>query len=212
VTRGDAQRFARCVEEGGLAVFPADTVYGLACRPDSAESGRRLYELKGREAGKPASVMFFDRERALAALPELGGRTRVALERLLPGAVTVLLPNPRERFPVPCASDLATLGLRVPRLTGVLAPLAAVGVPVMQSSANASGGPDPRRLDDVPDDIRDGADLVLDGGPLPGTPSTVVDLRLYEAEGQWRVIRQGAVPDTEVSAALAAKVDPWPST
>jgi L-threonylcarbamoyladenylate synthase len=212
VTRGDAQRFARCVEDGGVAVFPADTVYGIACRPDSAEAARRLYELKGREAGKPAAVMFFDRERALAALRELGGRTRVALERLLPGAVTVLLPNPEERFPVACASDPATLGLRVPRLTGALAPLAAVSVPVMQSSANASGGPEPRRLEDVPDDIRDGADLVLDGGRLPGAPSTVVDLRLYEAEGRWRVIREGAVPDTEVSAALAAKVEPWPPT
>ena len=101
---------------GGVAVFPADTVYGLACAPDSPHAVERLYALKGRPPDKPAAVMFFDRDRALAALPELGERTRAALEALLPGAVTLLLPNPRRRFPLACGPDPATLGLRVPAL------------------------------------------------------------------------------------------------
>jgi L-threonylcarbamoyladenylate synthase len=203
VTGEHAERLARCVEGGGVAVFPSDTVYGLACHPESPDAVRRLYELKGREAGKPAAVMFFAAERALAALPELGGRTRGALERLLPGPVTVLVRNPRRRFPLACGSDLATLGLRTPRLAGGLAPLGAVGVPVLQSSANASGGPDPRRVQDVPVEIREGADLVLDGGELPGTPSTVIDLRDYERDCRWQVVREGALSGAEVTAALS---------
>lgn len=203
MTGEDAERFARCIEGGGVAVFPSDTVYGLACHPESPDAVRRLYELKGREAAKPAAVMFFAHERALAALPELGRQTRGALARLLPGPVTVLVPNPRQRFPLACASDLATLGLRAPRLAGGLAPLAAVGVPVLQSSANASGGPDPRRVEEVPAEVREGADLVLDGGALPGTPSTVVDLRQYERDGRWQVVREGALPRAEVAAALS---------
>ena len=208
MTAADAERFARCIEAGGGAVFPADTVYGLACDPESPDAVRRLYELKGRDAGKPAAAMFFDRERALAALPELSPRTRGLLERLLPGPVTALVPNPQRRFELACAGERTTLGLRAPRLAGVLAPLAAVQVPVLQSSANLAGGPDARRPEDVPAEIRRRADLVLEGGALPGTPSTVVDLRDYEAGGRWRVVREGAVSPAD----LAAKVGSWPSS
>ena len=181
-----AAAFERVIRDGGVAVFPADTVYGLACDPENTAAVRRLYELKGRAPDKPAAVMFF----SVPELPELGPRTRALLRRLLPGAVTVLLPNPRRRFPL--AGE--TLGLRVPDLPA----LAGVTVPVLQSSANLSGGPDARRLEDVPESIRRGADLVLDGGELAGTPSTVVDLRAYEQDGTIGVVRAGAVPEAVV--------------
>jgi L-threonylcarbamoyladenylate synthase len=77
-----------------------------------------------------------------------------------------------------------------------------VEVPVLQTSANHAGGADARRLAEVPRPIRDGADLVLDGGALPGTPSTVIDLRAYEHAGEWRVLRSGAVPVAAVGTVL----------
>ncbi len=95
-----------------------------------------------------------------------------------------------------------TLGLRVPAWPPALAALADVRWPVLQSSANAAGGPDARRLEEVPESMRAHADLVLDGGELPGTPSTVVDLRSYEADGQWSVAREGAMSVTELAARL----------
>ena len=198
----DAQTFERCIAVGGIAVFPADTVYGLACEPDSKEAVQRLYMLKRRHPDKPSAVMFFALDLALAALPELGPRTTAALHALLPGAVTALLPNPAGRFPLACASDLGTLGLRVPAWPPALAALGDVRWPVLQSSANAAGGPDARRLEDVPEYMRTHTDLVLDGGELPGTPSTVVDLRSFEADGQWSVAREGALSITEVAARL----------
>jgi len=184
---------------GGVAVFPADTVYGLACDPGSREAVARLYGLKRRPVHKPSAVMFFDAGLALEALPDLGPRTRALLERLLPGGVTLLLPNPGRRFPLACGEDPETLGLRVPAGT----PLAGVTWPVLQSSANLAGGPDARRIDDVPAAIRAAADLVVDAGELPGTPSTVVDLRGYEAAGEWRVVRAGAVAPDAVARAVA---------
>jgi L-threonylcarbamoyladenylate synthase len=202
VTPDDVAAFERCMRVHGVAVFPADTVYGLACIPDAPESVDRLYRLKGRRPDKPAAVMFFDRELALEALPELGERTRAALVALLPDALTVLLPNPAERFPLACGSDPATLGLRVPALSGDLGPLADVRWPVLQSSANLAGGPDARRIEDVPDAIRRGVDLVLDAGELPGTPSTVVDLRSYEARGGWSIVREGAVAARDLAGRL----------
>jgi len=192
------QEFEACITGGGVAVFPADTVYGLACDPASREAIARLYALKGRPADKPAAVMFFSLRRALEALPELGPRTRRALEALLPGPVTLLLSNPLARYPLACGHDPWTLGLRVPA-PGVLAD---VTLPVMQSSANRSGGADPRSLDEVEQPLRDGADLVVDAGPLPGTPSTVVDLRAYGSHGTWAVIREGALSHDDVAEAL----------
>jgi L-threonylcarbamoyladenylate synthase len=188
-----ALAFERCVAAGGVALFPADTVYGLACDPRSPAAVARLYGLKGRPPDKPAAVMFFAVERALATLPELGPRTRAALLALLPGAVTVLLANPRQRFELACGPDRDTLGLRVPALAPPIAALGAVRTAVLQSSANPAGAAEARSLDAVAAAIRDRADLVLDGGALPGVPSTVLDLRGYENGGGWSVRRSGAV-------------------
>jgi L-threonylcarbamoyladenylate synthase len=203
VTPEDVETFERCISVGGVAIFPADTVYGLATEPDSREGVERLYRLKGRAPDKPAAVMFFQVEAALAALPELGERTRGALERLLPGALTLVLPNPSRRYPLASGPDPERLGVRVPLLEGALAPLASVGWPVLQSSANRAGGPDARRVADIDERVRAGVDLVLDAGELPGTPSTVVDLTGYEGDGEWRLLREGAVPPGDLEARLA---------
>lgn len=196
----DVAAFEACVRAGGVAVFPADTVYGLACDPENADAVAKLYALKGRPADKPAAVMWFDRDAALAALPELGTRTRAAVERLTPGGVTLLIDNPRGRFPLAAgpSGEVRTLGVRVP----APGPLAGARLAVLQSSANRAGGADARVVSDVPQAIRRGADLVVDAGELPGTPSTVIDLQRYEDAGEWSVIREGAVTTPEVARAL----------
>jgi L-threonylcarbamoyladenylate synthase len=193
VTAEEVAAFERCIAGGGVALFPADTVYGLAADPESREAVERLYELKGRPAARPAAVMFFVLEPALAALPTLGSRVRQALERLLPGAVTAIVPNPERRYPLACGPEPERLGLRVPDLRGPLEPLQAVRRPVLQSSANPSGGADARRVAQVDPGLRARVDVVLDGGELPGVPSTVVDLTAYEDGGRFEILREGAV-------------------
>ena len=202
MTTEEVATFQRCMAVGGVAIFPADTVYGLATEPDSKEGVHRLYVLKGRPPARPAAVMFFSLELALAALPEIPARTRAAVERLLPGGLTVLLPNPARRYPLACGPSPEVLGLRVPVLEGDAAPLAALKWPVLQSSANRSGEPDARRVDEIDPRIRAGVDLIVDAGELPGTPSTVVDLTSYEAKGEFAVVREGAVPRARVEEAL----------
>ena len=198
----EVETFERCIAVGGVALFPADTVYGLATEPGSREGVERLYALKGRRPDRPAAVMFFGVALALAALPELPEPTRAAAERLLPGAVTLLVPNPARRFPLACADAPEVLGVRVPRLEGPLAPLAGMTRPVLQSSANHAGGADARRVSDVDTRIRSGVDMVLDGGELPGTPSTVIDLTAYDSDRSFAIVREGAVPRERVEAVL----------
>jgi L-threonylcarbamoyladenylate synthase len=202
VTPEEVATFERCIGVGGVALFPADTVYGLATEPDSREGVDRLYRLKGRPPAQPAAVMFFRLDLALEALPELGERTRSAVERLLPGALTLVLPNPARRFPLACGPVPDRLGLRVPLLAGELSPLGTVRWPVLQSSANVHGGPDARTTADVPERIRAGVDLILDAGELPGVPSTVVSLVEHEDQGGFEVLREGAVAAADVEARL----------
>jgi L-threonylcarbamoyladenylate synthase len=208
----DVRRLEECLAAGGVAVFPADTVYGLCCDPANARAVRRLYELKGRPAERPAAVMFFALAFLLRALPDLARRERVAVQALLPGPVTLLLPNRNRRYPLACGPEESgqgesgsdSLGVRVPAWPASLAPLRTVSVPVLQSSANLSGEPDARRLLDVPAPIRAGADLVLNGGDLPGIPSTVIDLREYERRGEWRVVREGPLTRADLERLLAS--------
>jgi len=180
---GEAEDFERCITAGGIAVFPADTVYGLACDPQDPVAVARLYALKGRSPDKPAALMMF----SLDALPALPPRLGRAARRLLPGPVTLLVPG-----------TAGVLGVRVPDVPL----LAGVRIVVLQTSANHAGASDPRRLDEVPEEIRRGADVVLDGGELPGTPSTVVDLTTYERDGTWAIVREGAMARASLEAVL----------
>jgi L-threonylcarbamoyladenylate synthase len=199
----DASRLRECIEAGGVAVFPTDTVYGVACDPECQAAVERLYAVKGRGGDRPAAVMFFALAPALRALPALAVSETAAATALLPGPVTLLLGNPEHRFPLACAQDPGTVGLRVPRLPDRLAALGALEAPLLQSSANVSGEPDARRLSDVSRRVLEGVDLVLDGGELAGVASTVVDLRDYGRSGRWRVVREGALAREAVARALA---------
>jgi L-threonylcarbamoyladenylate synthase len=194
--------FELSIGRGGLAVFPADTVYGLACNPGSPSSVDRMYTLKGRDERRPSAVMFFELQRALAALDWLEPRTAAALQRLLPGPVTAVVPNPSGRYAL--AGGEGGLGVRVPRLEGRLAPLGAARVAVLQTSANPTGGRDARRLSDIAPEILEGVDSVIDGGELSGTPSTVVDLTGFERDRRWTLLREAALSRDEVALLLSS--------
>lgn len=193
ISAEDVDAFERCVAGGGVAVFPTDTLYGLGCDAGNSAAIARVYELKGRLPNKPSALMWFSLEAALPALEQLAPRTRAAVERLLPGPVLAVLPDP----------EAGTLGVRVPWLTGPLVHLRSASAVVLQTSANLTGGPEPRRLAEVPEEIRAGADLVLDGGELPGIASTVVDLTRYEEAGEWRILREGAIDRAALANLLA---------
>jgi L-threonylcarbamoyladenylate synthase len=189
----------RCVGGGGIAVFPADGLYGLACDPLGAAAVERIHALKGRDEGKSSAVMYFSPLALRELLGEMGPRTADAAAKLLPGPVTLVIANPSGRYPLACREDLGRLGLRL-----IEGPLAGAMTPVFQTSANRSGEPAPSRFEDLGPEIVAGADLAIDGGELSGAPSTVVDLTGLDSDRSWRVLREGGLSRAELEAALGA--------
>lgn len=187
---------------GKPVVLPFDTVYGLAADPYYSDHTRRLYRLKGRPELQPTALVAKDVDYLLECVPELRGRAATHVRLLLPGPFTLVLPNPAQRFRWLTGTNPDAIGVRVPELTGPGAEvLNRVGA-VAATSANLPGQPDPRTLAAVPDTIRAGAGALVDGGELPGSPSTVIDLTGAEP----RILREGAVPAAEALRRLESPV------
>ena len=170
------------------------------CVAASREAALDLYRLKGREEIQPTAVIAADAEALHAGIPGLGGIAAAAVRALLPGPFTLVVPNPERCYAWLSAARPETIGVRVPELTGLAAEVVAHAGLIVATSANLPGGPDPCRLDDVPAEIRAGVAFVVDGGELPGTPSTVIDLSGPSPV----VLRAGAGDSDEALARLAA--------
>jgi len=183
------------IESGGVVILPTDTVYGLAARADVPAGRDALYSLKGRAPAQPTALVAASVDVLLELVPELRADAE-RLGALLPGRYTLVVANPARRFEWLCGESPTTIGVRVPELAGPGADvLAAVGA-VAATSANLPGGPEPRTVEDIPAELLRGVAAVVDGGDLPGIPSTVLDL----TGDTTRILREGA---GSVEAALA---------
>jgi L-threonylcarbamoyladenylate synthase len=189
----------RCVGNGGVAIFPADTLYGIACDPLNAEAVERIHAIKGRGERKPSAVMYFSPLAMRELVSGLGPRTRDAVGALLPGPVTLVVANRERRYPLACREDPERLGVRL-----VEGPLAGAMTPIFQTSANRSGAPAPKSFTEIDDAILDEVDLAIDAGELIGEPSTVVDVTAIDAPGGWEILREGALSRAEVDRRLGA--------
>jgi L-threonylcarbamoyladenylate synthase len=188
-----------CVAAGGVAIFPADGLYGLACDPLNAAAIERIHTIKGRDDGKPSAVLYFSPLAMRELVESLGARTREAVGALLPGPVTLVVANPQHRYPLACRADPERLGLRL-----IDGPLEGAMCPLFQTSANRSSEPAPALFGDVPREILAKVDVAIDGGALTGVPSTVVDLAGFDENEKWSVVREGGLPGKDLKQRLQA--------
>ncbi|HEX3295068.1 MAG TPA: L-threonylcarbamoyladenylate synthase [Solirubrobacterales bacterium] len=179
----------RCAGEGGIAIFPADTLYGLACDPLNAQAVERIHSIKGRDEGKPSAVMYFSPLAMRELVSALGERSRQAVSALLPGPLTLVIANPDQRYPLASRDNPERLGVRL-----IEGPLSGTRTPIFQTSANRSGESAPHSFEGIDEQVLAGADVAIDGGELLGAPSTVVDLSELDSSGRWEVLREGALP------------------
>ena len=187
---------AAAIRAGRLVVLPTDTVYGLCADPEREDAAREVARLKGRAERQPIALLAGDVDRLLERVPELDADV---LRALLPGPYTLILPNPKRRYPWLTGERPDTIGVRVPELPRPAADVLEQVGAVLATSANLHGGVDPRRLEDVPEEIQSACGALVDAGELPGTPSTVLDLTGTEPQ----VLRQGAVAAAEILRRLA---------
>lgn len=173
----------RLLRGGALAIVPTDTVYGIGCSAGSAGACASLYAVKERPPGQPTAVVFGSVER----LAEVVGPIPATGADLLPGPVTLIVPNPGGRFVHLCGPTPDRIGVRVPELAPEIAALADAVGGLAMTSANRRGEAAPGRLADVPEELRAASAVVVDGGTLPGIASTIVDVTGPEAV----VIRPG---------------------
>ena len=191
-------RAVAAINAGAPVVLPTDTVYGLAVTPYRREPADEVFALKGRDRRQAISIVAADVEMLFELVPELRGRSGTIVRELLPGPYTLIFANPANRYPWLTGSRPNTIGVRVPVLEGygrqVLDRVGAVAA----TSANVHGGPDPATVQQIPQEILGGVAEVVDAGPLPGTPSTVIDYTGPEPvlvrEGVGDVARALAVP------------------
>ena len=181
---------------GALAILPTDTVYGIGCAAGERDACARLYACKARPPDQPTALVLGSVDGLLRALPELSDGQAARYRRVLPGAVTLVVPNPARRFAHLCGTTPARIGVRVPMLVAAVAALTDAVGGVALTSANLRGEEPPARLADVPDDLRRLCTVEIDGGELGGTPSSVIDVTGAEPA----VLRRG--PDADSLVAL----------
>jgi len=188
----------RSVGSGGVVIFPADTLYGIACDPLNAEAVQRIHAIKGRDDGKPSAVMYFSPLAMRELISGLGERARQAVSELMPGPVTLVIANPEQRYPLASRDDPTRLGVRL-----IEGPLAGASTPIFQTSANRSGEPSAHSFGDIDRDVLSSADVAIDGGDLLSAPSTVVDISRLDVTGEWTVLREGVLPKGAIDEVLS---------
>ena len=177
----------RVLRDGGLLVYPTDTAYGLGADPFRDAAVERLYEVKARPRDSPVSIAVAD----LAELFHVGERTALAeafCMKNLPGPYTVVL-RATGHAPRAIVSKAGAIAVRIPAHP-IPRLLAKAYGPVTATSANRHGQPSPETCPAAHEQLGDGVDLYLDGGPTPqGGESTVVDLTGPKP----KILRQGTI-------------------
>jgi len=177
------------LRDGGLAVYPTDTVYGLGARADDAAAVARVFELKARPADQALPLLVGDLAQLGWAVHGLSPLARRFTARFWPGALTLILPR-SQNVPDAVTGGGDTVAVRLPGHPVPRALALGLGVPVVGTSANLSGSPSALTAAEAAARLGARVDAIVDGGRVPGgTESTVLDLTVAPP----RLVRQGAV-------------------
>ena len=177
------QEGVRVLQRDGLVIYPTETVYGLGADAFSDDAILKVFEAKHRPLSQPISVAVSDIE-MLMCIAYVSPADEEFIARFLPGPVTVVL-KAKRLLPATLTAGTGLIGIRIPAHPVPIALIEGMDSPITATSANVHGAPEPR----TPGDCRIMHDYLIDGGSLPGQPSTVVDLT------ERRILRRGADVD-----------------
>ena len=192
------QKAGEIIRSQGVVVFPAQTLYGLAANALDAGAVKRIFELKQRPESKPILILVKNREEILGLVKSIPRNAQILMDRFWPGSLTLVF-EASPALPPVLTAHTGKIGIRVPAQPVAKALARAAGYPITGTSANQSGSPgctDPIHL---PESMIQGADLILDAGPLKGGPgSTVLDVTANPVT----ILREGAISKNDILSAL----------
>lgn len=194
---GGIPECASIIKNGGVVVFPTDTIYGIGCDPRNDSAVERIFKIKGRDEKKPLPVLAYSVQDA-EKIVSLGRAGRMLVERYWPGALTIVAPLADKKISRGITAGSSNLAVRVPANSCVLSLLQHCKY-LVGTSANISGGKPSKSAQEVLDSLLDGFDALLDGGPVGGVESTIVDM----AGAEPRILREGAIKSVEVLGLIA---------
>lgn len=197
ISEESIQLAGEVLKQGGIVAFPTDTVYGLGAVCTNDEAVQKIFAAKGRDEGKPLSILVASVEQAEQIALEIPEKARRLMEKYWPGALTLVLKK-RPEISDKVSAGRETIGLRMPDSRAAVKLLEAAGIPLAAPSANTSGKRSSVSAEDVIADLAGRVDMILDGGRCPvGISSTVVDLT-----GESPVIlREGSITKTMIDEA-----------
>ena len=194
------ERAVSILHGGGLVVAPTETRYGLLARTDYPDILIRLFEVKQRPVNQPVSI-FLPSPMAISVYAEMTPLARKLTRSLLPGPLTLVLEAKQPEQPPLVVNG--KIGVRVSSAPLIQAIVKRLGIPVSATSANLSGKGGDDSVDAVIPALGDEITLCIDGGPLKGEPSTVVD-----ASGTVpRILRAGSITEAQIMAVVAGEVE-----
>jgi L-threonylcarbamoyladenylate synthase len=184
---------ALVVKNGGVVVYPTDTIYGIGCDPYNDLAVKRIFTIKGRNEKKPLPVLTYSMQDA-ERIVSLGRTGRTLAERYWPGALTIVAPTIDHRISPRIMAGSPSLAVRVPANNCVLLLLKHCRY-LVGTSANLSGERALKSAQQVLDSRLEGYDALLDGGTVEnGIESTIVSV-----EGKPKILREGAIKSREIS-------------
>jgi tRNA threonylcarbamoyl adenosine modification protein (Sua5/YciO/YrdC/YwlC family) len=185
---------------GQVVSVPTDTFYGLAADPVNLRAVDRIYDIKSRQRHKALSLMIDSIDMAEMLAAEISKDFELLAEKFWPGPLTIIV-RASSRLPLRVTANTGNVALRVPAAEIPISIIKKAGFPITATSANLSGESECTTAQEVREQLGDRIPLIVDGGTSPrSVASTIVDLS--GQDGDWRVIRPGAISVDDVTAVL----------
>lgn len=192
------RRIADVITQGGVIVYPTDTIYGIGVNAFDDEAIKRVFALKQRDLAKPLLVIVHNLDMVKLLVSTIPVVAHRLIERFWPGPLTILFPAV-EHISNKLAAGTGKIGIRIPDNRLCLELVSFCGKPITSTSANVSGGANPMSVQQVADSICSNVDVIIDGGMLKSSvPSTVVDV----TTGDVVIVREGVISSEEIENAL----------
>ncbi|WP_263357491.1 L-threonylcarbamoyladenylate synthase [Acidicapsa ligni] len=189
-----------CIRKGDVVALPTDTFYGLAVDPVNLYAVEQIYQIKSRQKHKPLSLLISSVAQAYELARDIDDRFDKLAERFWPGPLTIIV-RAGSKLPLRSTANTGNVALRVPDAAIARAVVDCLGLPITATSANLHNASECSHAACVRDQIGDRIPLIVDGGPSGhAVPTTIVDLS--DSNGNWNVLREGAIPTHEIVMAL----------